>query len=50
MSNEASGTVSVIDWQTAVKLRDITVGPPLSHPQGIVIDRAGARAYVAPMT
>ena len=30
-----------------VKLRDITVGPPLSHPQGIVVDRAGARAYVA---
>jgi DNA-binding beta-propeller fold protein YncE len=47
VSNEASGTVSVIDLQGAVKLRDITVGPPLSHPQGIAVDRAGARAYVA---
>ena len=47
VSNEASGTVSVIDMKRAVKLRDITVGPPLSHPQGIVVDRAGARAYVA---
>jgi len=47
VSNEASGTVSVIDLLNAVKLRDITVGPPLSHPQGIVVDRAGARAYVA---
>ena len=32
---------------TATKLRDITVGPPLSHPQDIVVDRAGRRAYVA---
>jgi YVTN family beta-propeller protein len=47
VSNEASGTVSVIDLRGAVKLRDITVGPPLSHPQGIVVDRAGERAYVA---
>jgi len=47
VSNEASGTVSVVDLQGAVKLRDITVGPPLSHPQGIVVDRAGRRAYVA---
>ena len=47
VSNEATGTLSVVDLQGAVKLRDITVGPPLSHPQGIVVDRAGARAYVA---
>ena len=47
VSNEASGTVSVIDLRRAVKLRDITVGPPLSHPQGIVVDGAGRRAYVA---
>ena len=47
VSNEASGTLSVVDMQSASKLRDITVGPPLSHPQGIVVDRAGARAYVA---
>jgi len=47
VSNEATGTLSVIDLQAGTKLRDITVGPPLSHPQGIVVDRAGARAYVA---
>ncbi|MCX6374399.1 MAG: YncE family protein, partial [Actinobacteria bacterium] len=47
VSNEASGTVSMVDLQTAAKVDDITVGPPLSHPQGIVVDRAGARAYVA---
>jgi len=47
VSNEASGTLSVVDMRSAKKIRDITVGPPLSHPQGIAIDRAGARAYVA---
>jgi DNA-binding beta-propeller fold protein YncE len=47
VSNEASGTLSVVDLQSGVKLRDITVGPALSHPQGIAVDRAGARAYVA---
>jgi DNA-binding beta-propeller fold protein YncE len=47
VSNEAPGTLSVVDMQTGAKLRDITVGPPLSHPQGIVIDKAGERAYVA---
>ena len=47
VSNEATGTVSVVDLRRAVKVRDITVGPPLSHPEGIAIDRAGRRAYVA---
>ena len=47
VSNEGSGTLSVFDMQTNVKLHDITVGPALSHPQGVVIDRSGARAYVA---
>jgi len=47
VSNEASGTLSVLDLQSGVKIKDITVGPPLSHPQGIVVDHAGARAYVA---
>ena len=47
VSNEASGTLSVVDLSKAVKIRDITVGPPLSHPLGVVVDRAGARAYVA---
>ncbi|HEX7537909.1 MAG TPA: alkaline phosphatase family protein [Dermatophilaceae bacterium] len=47
MTNEAAGTLSVIDLQRGVKLADITVGPRLSHPQGVVVDAAGARAYVA---
>ena len=47
VSNEAAGSLSVIDLQQGVKLRDITVGPPLSHPQGIVVDSAGERACVA---
>jgi DNA-binding beta-propeller fold protein YncE len=47
VSNEASGTLSVIDMVRGVKVRDLAVGPPLSHPQGIAIDRAGMRAYVA---
>src|SRR5450759_3842430 len=47
VSNEAAGTLSVLDLQSGVKIKDITVGPPLSHPQGIVVDHAGARAYVA---
>ena len=45
--NEAAGTLSVIDLVNATKLADITVGAPLSHPQGIVVDAVGARAYVA---
>ncbi|MDP1818452.1 MAG: alkaline phosphatase family protein [Acidimicrobiales bacterium] len=47
VSNEASGTLSVIDIAAGKKLGDITVGPPLSHPQGIAIDAKGERAYVA---
>ncbi len=47
VSNEAAGTLSVVDMQRGVKIKDITVGAPLSHPQGIVVDAAGERAYVA---
>lgn len=47
VSNEAAGTVSVIDMRAGTKLTDITVGPPLSHPAGITVDKAGRRAYVA---
>lgn len=47
VTNEADGTVSVIDMNKGVKLTDITVGAPLSHPEGIVIDKTGRRAYVA---
>ena len=47
VSNEADGTVSVIDIRTAEKIKDITVGPHLSHPEGIAIDPRTQRAYVA---
>jgi len=47
VGNEAAGTVSVIDMRAGSKLADITVGPPLSHPAGIVVDKTGRRAYVA---
>jgi YVTN family beta-propeller protein len=47
VTNETSGTVSVVDLASASKVRDIVVGPPLSHPEGVVIDAAGAHAYVA---
>ena len=47
VSNEGPGTVSVIDLVSATKIGDITVGPPLSHPEGIAIDASDARAFVA---
>lgn len=47
VSNEAAGTLSVVDLRAGTKISDIAVGPPLSHPAGIVVDRAGRRAYVA---
>ena len=46
VSNEAPGTVSVIDLRRGRKLRDLAVGPPLSHPTAIALDPAGRRAYV----
>jgi DNA-binding beta-propeller fold protein YncE len=47
VSNESHGTVSVIDLAAGAKLRDIQVGPHLSHPEGISIDPRRPRAYVA---
>jgi YVTN family beta-propeller protein len=47
VSNEASGTVSVIDLDSARKIKDIQVGPKLSHPEGIAVDPNASRAYVA---
>jgi Phosphoesterase family len=37
----------VIDLASAKKIKDITVGPNLSHPEGIAIDPQGKRAFVA---
>lgn len=47
ISNEAAGTVSVIDLAQAEKVRDIRVGPNLSHPEGIAMDPRRNLAYVA---
>jgi hypothetical protein len=47
VSNESHGTVSVIDLAAASKLKDIQVGPYLSHPEGISVDPLRPRAYVA---
>ena len=47
ISNEADGTVSVIDLQRATEIEEITVGPHLSHPEGIAVDPKRPLAYVA---
>ena len=47
VSNESDGTVSVIDLERATKVKDIQVGPHLSHPEGIAADPKADRAYVA---
>jgi DNA-binding beta-propeller fold protein YncE len=47
VSNETDGTVSVIDMKAGTKLKDITVGAHLSHPEGIAPDPKTGRAYVA---
>ncbi|MGZ4174046.1 MAG: bifunctional YncE family protein/alkaline phosphatase family protein, partial [Solirubrobacteraceae bacterium] len=47
VTNEGTGTMSVIDMASATTLASIKVGPALSHPAGVVVDSAGTRAYVA---
>ena len=47
VSNETPGTVSVIDLASGSVNATITVGPHLSHPEGIAIDPRKPRAYVA---
>ncbi len=47
VSNETPGTVSVIDLDKGTKVKDIQVGPPLSHPEAIAVDPKAERAYVA---
>lgn len=47
VTNEGEGTLSLLDLESGAKLADVTVGAPLSHPEGVVVDRAGVRAYVA---
>ncbi len=47
VSNEADGTVSVIDLDSGEETRELTVGPHLSHPEGIAVDPKRPYAYVA---
>jgi DNA-binding beta-propeller fold protein YncE len=47
VSNETPGTVSVVDLDSASKIKDIQVGAHLSHPEGIAVDPHADRAYVA---
>ena len=47
VSNETDATVSAIDMDTGEKVIDITVGPHLSHPEGIAVDPKRPLAYVA---
>ena len=39
--------MSVVDLQSATKVKDIQVGAHLSHPEAIALDPSGRRAYVA---
>jgi YVTN family beta-propeller protein len=47
VSNEADGTVSVIDLAAGQETDEITVGPHLSHPEGIATDPREDRIFVA---
>jgi DNA-binding beta-propeller fold protein YncE len=47
VSNEADGTVSVINLKAGSKVKDIKVGAHLSHPESIVADPTADRAFVA---
>jgi DNA-binding beta-propeller fold protein YncE len=46
VSNEGTGTVSIIDLASATKVADVDVGH-LTHPEAIVVGPQGGRAFVA---
>jgi DNA-binding beta-propeller fold protein YncE len=46
VTNEGPGSVSVINLDTAKKIRDIGVGPNRSHPESITLDPIADRAYI----
>ena len=46
VTNEGTGTVSIIDLATATKLADVNVGH-LTHPEAVTVGPAGGLAYVA---
>jgi YVTN family beta-propeller protein len=47
VSNQTDATVSVIDLASGSVVKQITVGPHLSHPEGIATDPKRPLAYVA---
>jgi len=47
VSNQTDATVSVIDLSSGQVVDEITVGPHLSHPEGIAVDPSRPLAYVA---
>ena len=47
ISNQTPGTVSAIDMGSGAVTKTITVGPHLSHPEGIAVDPRKPLAYVA---
>jgi DNA-binding beta-propeller fold protein YncE len=47
ISNQTDATVSVIDLASGSVVKQITVGPHLSHPEGIATDPKRPLAYVA---
>ena len=47
VTNEATGTMSVIDMRSATTTATIRVGAPLSHPEDVAVNSAGTRAYTA---
>jgi DNA-binding beta-propeller fold protein YncE len=47
VSNQTDATVSVIDLAAGSVVKEITVGPHLSHPEGIATDPKRPLAYVA---
>jgi len=46
ITNRGPGTVSVIDLAAASKIKDVTLGPHLSHPEQITLDPTRPRAYI----
>jgi phosphoesterase family protein/lactonase family protein with 7-bladed beta-propeller len=47
VTSETQGKVSEIDLASGNVIRDIQVGPHLSHPEGMAVDPKGKRLYVA---
>ena len=46
VTNEGSGTVSIIDIAKGTKITDVVAGPAPSHVQAIAMDAKGTRAFV----